>query len=73
MWNLKKDTINLFAEQQVTHGLWKTYMLPKETCQGAGKDGLRVCDGKVLKLGCDDGCTTINIINQMNLKKESYT
>ena len=25
------------------------------------KSGLGVWDGNVLKLGCDDGCTTINI------------
>lgn len=24
------------------------------------KDGLRVWDGNILKLGCDDACTTIN-------------
>ena len=23
-------------------------------------DGLRVLDGNVVKLGCDDGCTTMN-------------
>ena len=28
----------------------------------AGRDGLGVWDGNVLKLGYDDGCTTINII-----------
>ena len=27
-----------------------------------GRDGLEVWDGNVVKLGCDDGCTTINII-----------
>ena len=27
-----------------------------------GRVGLGVWDGNVLKLGCDDGCTTINII-----------
>ena len=29
---------------------------------GRGKGGLGVWDGNVLKLGCDDGCITINII-----------
>ena len=31
------------------------------------KDGLRVWDGNILKLGCDDGCTTINIIKLSEL------
>ena len=30
MWNLKNDTMNLFAEQKLTHSLWKT-LFPKET------------------------------------------
>ena len=34
-----------------------------------GWDGLRVWDGTVLKLGCDDGCKTINIIKFIELKK----
>ena len=28
-----------------------------------------VWDGNVLKLGCDDGCTTINIIKFIEFKK----
>ena len=35
--------------------------LPKETGCG-GRIGLGVWDGNVVKSGCDDGCTTINII-----------
>ena len=27
-----------------------------------GRDGLGVWDGNGLKLGCDDGCTAINIL-----------
>ena len=33
-----------------------------------GRDRLAVWDGNVLKLGCDDGCTTINIIKLNELK-----
>ena len=34
------------------------------------RDGLEVWDRKVVKLGCDDGCTTINRIKFTELKKE---
>ena len=31
---------------------------------------LRVWDGNTIKLGCDDHCTTINVINSLsNIKK----
>ena len=33
-------------------------------------DALRVWDGNAIKLGCDDHCTTINVINSLsNIKK----
>ena len=39
----------------------KILWLSQET--GCGRrEGLEVWDGNVLKLGCDNGCTTINII-----------
>ena len=61
--------MNLFAEQKKTHGLGKTYgWLPKGT--SCGGDGLGVWDGNVLKLGCDDGCTAINIIKFTKLLKK---
>ena len=37
---------------------------------GEGMDGLGVWDGSVVKLGCDDGCTTINMIKFIELKKK---
>ena len=40
-----------------------------EKWQG-GRGRLGVWDGNVLKLGCDDGCTTINIIKFIALKKK---
>ena len=51
------------TDSQTLKNLW----LPKET--GCGRrDGLGVWDGNVLKSGCDDGCTTINIIKLKNNK-----
>ena len=38
-----------------------------------GRDGLGVWDGNLLKLGCDDGCTTINIIQFIELKNNVHT
>ena len=48
----------------------KNLWLPKEVnfCWG-GKDELGVWDGNGVKLGCDDGCTTINITKFTKLKK----
>ena len=34
-----------------------------------GRDGLGVWDGSVVKFGCDDHCTTINIIQLVELKR----
>ena len=36
--------------------------------QVVGEGGLGVWDGNVLKLGSDDGCSTINIIKSTELK-----
>ena len=36
-----------------------------------GRGGLGVWDGNVLKLGCGDGCITINIIKFPELLKRS--
>ena len=34
-------------------------------------DGLVVLDGDVLKLGCKDGCTTINVIKLIEFKNKN--
>ena len=39
---------------------------------GEGRDGLAAWDGNVVKLGCDDGCTTINLIKFIELKKKKF-
>ena len=60
--------MNLFAKQKWTHRLWKTHGYQRRQVEG-GWEGLGVWDENVLKFGCDDGCTTINIIKFIELKK----
>ena len=61
MWNLKKkDTMSFFTEQILTHRLWKTYGFPMR--QVGVEDGLGMWDGNAKKSGCDDHCTSINVI-----------
>ena len=38
--------------------------------EGCGRDGLGVWDRNVIKLGCDDYCTTINVVKFIELKKD---
>lgn len=57
--------MNLFAEQKQTHRIWKTYGYQRGQVEGEGWTGFG--DGNVLKLGRDDGCTTINIIKYIRL------
>ena len=57
MWNQKKYTVNFFAEQILTHRLWKT-----KVGGGGWGDALGVWDGNAIKLGHDDHCTTITVI-----------
>ena len=59
--------MNFFAEQILTHRLWKTVY--KGDRLGVGEDGLGVWDGNAVKLGCDDHSTTINVIKFIELKK----
>ena len=51
--------MNFSAEQILTHRL-KNLGLSKETGWGGGWAG--VWDENAIKLGCDDCCTTINVI-----------
>ena len=44
-------------------------MVTKGDMSGGGKDGLGVWEANVAKLGCDDVCTTINIIKFIEFKK----
>ena len=43
-------------------------MVSKETGWGV-RDALVVLDGNAIKFGCDDSCTTINIIKFIEVKK----
>ena len=45
-------------------------MVTKGDRFGRGRNGLRVWDGNVVKLGCDDGCTTRNTIKFIEYKNE---
>ena len=64
----KKDRMNFFAEQILTHRLWKTYGLQKRQFGGWG-DALGLWDGNTIKLDCDDHCTTTKVINSLSNKK----
>ena len=61
MESKKKDTINFFAEQIMTHRLRKTYGFQMRHIRRWG-DALRIWDGNAIKFDCDDRCTTINVI-----------
>ena len=69
MWNLKKGYNELFRTDTDSETL-RNLLLPKETGWGR-RDGMRVWDENTVKLGCDDCCTTINIIKFIELKKDS--
>ena len=53
--------MNFFAEEILTHRLQKTYGFQRRQAGGWG-EGLGVWGGNAIKLGCDDHCTTINVI-----------
>ena len=73
-WNLKKilkkDTM-IFAEQILTHRLWKTHGYHRKQVVGEGMDW-GVGDGNAEKLGCEDHWTTMNIIKFIELKKSQW-
>ena len=59
MWNLKKGYNKLLCRTDTDPQTLKNLWFPKETVLG---DALGVWNGNAIKLGCDDYCTTINII-----------
>ena len=69
MWNLNKgyNELLFFAEQKVTHRLWKTYGYQRRQIEGEGV-GWGFGDRNIVKLGCDDCCTTINILKFTEFK-----
>ena len=68
MWNLKKRT-----EWTLQNRYWLTdfekIMVSKWDRLGWWWGGLGVWDGNAIKLGCDDHCTTINVINLLSNKE----
>ena len=68
----KKDTMNFFAEQMLTHRLWKTYGFQRRQFGGWG-DALGVWDGNPIKLDYNDHCTTINVVNSLSNNKKRNT
>ena len=60
MWNLKKWH-NELCGTDTDSQTWEYLWFPNETSWGVGNT-LRVWDGNVIKLSCDDHCTTINVI-----------
>ena len=61
MWNLKKrhnELCRTDIDSQTLKSLW----FPNETGCGVGGDTRRVWDGNAVKFGCDDCCTSINVI-----------
>ena len=60
--------MNLFAEWNRLTDIEKL-MVTKSSKLEVGRGELGVWDRNVLKLVCDDGYTTINIINSLDYKK----
>ena len=61
MWSLKKGHNELLCRTDIDSQTLKNLRFPKETGWGWG-DGLGGWDGSAMKLGCNDHCTTINVI-----------
>ena len=61
MWNLKKEHNELLCRTDTDSQTLKNLWFPKVMGWGWGH-GLGVWDGNAIKLGCDDRCTTINVI-----------
>ena len=68
MWNLKKSTHWTSLRNRNWLRLWQTYGYQR-TQVGAG-GGMGWGLGWNVKLGCDDGCMTINIIQVIEVKKK---
>ena len=69
IWSLKKGYNELFCRTKTDSQTCKNVWLLNETGWGGG--GLGVGDENVLKLGCDDGCPTVNTITFLELKKKN--
>ena len=62
--------MNFFAEQILTTDFEKITISKGDRLGGVGGGGW---DGNIIKLGCDDQCTTLNVIKFIELKKKKRT
>ena len=68
MWNLRKGYKWTYLQKRNRLPDFENkFMVSKGDRWGQGRGGLWVWDGKVLKLGCDNVCTTINVIKSIGL------
>ena len=67
MWNLKKRHNELLCRTNTDSQNLKIFWCPKETGWGV-EVVLGVGDGNAIKWGCDDHCTTINVIKFIEKK-----
>ena len=70
MWNLKNRHSELLCRIDTDAQTLKNLWFPNETGWGWG-DALRVWDGNAVKFGCDDRCTSINVLNSLSNKKKT--
>ena len=61
MWNLKKGHNELLYRTDTDSQTLKNLWFPNETGWGVG-GFTEVWNGNATKFGCDDCCTTINVI-----------
>ena len=69
MWNLKKRYNDLLCRTESDSDFEKFMVTKADRLVGGGGDGEGVWDGKVVKLGCDDRYTTVNVIKFIESKK----
>ena len=69
-WNLKIGYNELLCRTDTDSQTLTNIWFPKETDCGGG-NGLEVLAGNAVKLGCDDRCTTTNVIKFIELKNNS--
>ena len=70
MRNLKKGHNTLLFGTDMDAQTLKNLWFPKETGWWVG-DALGVWDGNATKLGCDDRCATLNVIEFIEQEKKA--